>query len=75
MTLIFKGVFRRNIEDIEEYECDYKKSLNDGDMIRGSVMAGQVCGQLQAIRPVAEILSELDKDAKQTLKDAGNIAI
>ncbi|MCR4566785.1 MAG: nitronate monooxygenase [Pseudobutyrivibrio sp.] len=52
-----------------------RRAVNDGDMIRGSVMAGQVCGQLSAVRPVADILEELDNGAKQTLKDAANIAI
>ncbi len=73
LKLEAEGADREKLEQITL--GGLRRAVNDGDMIRGSVMAGQVCGQLQAIRPVAEILSELDKDAKQTLKDAGNIAI
>ena len=36
-----------------------RRAVVDGDMIRGSVMAGQVCGQLKAIRPVADILDDM----------------
>ena len=34
-------------------------------------MAGQVCGQLKEIRPVADILKSLYEDAKTVLKKAG----
>lgn len=50
-----------------------RRAVNEGDMIRGSVMSGQVCGQLKAIRPVAEIVSELDRDARQVLNNAANL--
>lgn len=52
-----------------------RRAVNDGDMIRGSVMAGQVCGQLNAIRPVKEIMDELYSGAKNTLATANTIAI
>jgi len=52
-----------------------RRAVNDGDMIRGSVMAGQVCGQLNAIRPVKEIMDELYSGAKRTLATANTIAI
>ncbi len=52
-----------------------RRAVNDGDMIRGSVMAGQVCGQLNAIRPVEEIINELYSGAKRTLATANTIAI
>ncbi len=52
-----------------------RRAVVDGDMIRGSVMAGQVCGQLTAIRPAADILDDLYVNAKRTLTNAVNIAI
>lgn len=40
-----------------------RRAVFDGDTDEGSLMAGQTCGQLHAIRPVAEILEELSRDA------------
>ncbi len=48
-----------------------RRAVLDGDVVRGSVMAGQVCGQLKEIRPVADILKSLYEDAKTVLKKAG----
>ena len=48
-----------------------RRAVMDGDVVRGSVMAGQVCGQLKEIRPVADILKSLYEDAKTVLKKAG----
>ncbi len=50
-----------------------RRAVTDGDMIRGSVMAGQVCGQLKEVRPVEAILSELDADARTALASAAAI--
>ena len=36
-----------------------RRAVTDGDMKTGSVMAGQVCGQLKEIRPVADILADM----------------
>ncbi|MBP5597449.1 nitronate monooxygenase [Pseudobutyrivibrio sp.] len=52
-----------------------RRAVIDGDMIRGSVMAGQVCGQLKAIRPVADILDDIYVGAKDCLANANSIAI
>lgn len=43
------------------------RAVFDGDVTMGSVMAGQVCGQLEEIRPVAEILEKMYSDAKARL--------
>lgn len=48
-----------------------RRAVIDGDVVRGSVMAGQVCGQLKEIRPVADIIKSLYEDAKTVLKKAG----
>lgn len=52
-----------------------RKAVVDGDVLHGSVMSGQVCGQLKAIRPVADILDDLYVNAKQSLSNANKIAI
>ncbi|MBE5911321.1 nitronate monooxygenase [Pseudobutyrivibrio sp.] len=65
-----------NREELEKITLGgLRRAVNDGDMIRGSVMAGQVCGQLNAIRPVKEIMDELYSGAKRTLATANTIAI
>ncbi len=52
-----------------------RRAVKDGDMIRGSVMAGQVCGQLKEIRPVADIIVDMYEDAKKSLEKAGRMTI
>ena len=52
-----------------------RRAVVDGDMIRGSVMAGQVCGQLKSIRPVSQILEEITREAQSTLSGAATISI
>ena len=44
-----------------------RRAVFDGDVTMGSVMAGQVCCQLEEIRPVAEILEKMYSDAKARL--------
>ena len=52
-----------------------RRAVVDGDMQRGSVMAGQVCGQLKEVRPVKVILEDMYQNAKQVLANATNIEI
>ena len=44
-----------------------RKAVLDGDVKMGSLMAGQVCGQIKEIKPVAAILEELYEGAKAEL--------
>ena len=47
-------------EELERYTLgSLKKAVREGDVTYGSLMAGQVCGQLKEIRPVEEIIREL----------------
>ena len=47
-------------EELERYTLgSLKKAVFEGDVTYGSLMAGQVCGQLKEIRPVEEIIQEL----------------
>jgi enoyl-[acyl-carrier protein] reductase II len=52
-----------------------RRAVVEGDMDTGSVMAGQVCGQLSEIRPVADILDDLYTGAQQRLKQMGSLEI
>ena len=47
-------------DELERYTLgSLKKAVFEGDVTYGSLMAGQVCGQLKEIRPVEEIIQEL----------------
>ena len=47
-------------EELERYTLgSLKKAVFEGNVTYGSLMAGQVCGQLKEIRPVEEIIREL----------------
>ena len=71
LRLEAEGADRERLEQITL--GGLRRAVSEGDMIRGSVMSGQVCGQLTEIRPVAQIVSELDKDARQALQQAANL--
>ncbi len=44
-----------------------RRAVTDGDMKTGSVMAGQVCGQLKEVRPVAAILDDIYTEGMKIL--------
>lgn len=48
-----------------------KKAVVDGDVINGSVMAGQIAGLVKEIRSCKEIVETLNADAEALLKGAG----
>jgi len=50
-----------------------RRAVLDGDMKTGSVMAGQVCGQLKSVRPVAEILDEMYTDGLHVLSETARL--
>lgn len=49
-------------------------AMAEGDIENGSVMAGQVASMVTREQPAAEIILELIKEAKATLKSAGKFA-
>ncbi len=67
LKLEAKGVGRDELEQITL--GGLRRAVYDGDVKTGSVMAGQVCGQLKQIRPLAEILDDLYQDAKNVLEN------
>ena len=44
-----------------------RRAVTDGDMKTGSVMAGQVSGQLKEVRPVADIIADIYNDGMKIL--------
>ncbi|MBR3834007.1 MAG: DUF561 domain-containing protein [Lachnospiraceae bacterium] len=56
-------------EELEQLTLgSLRKAVLDGDTKNGSLMAGQVCGLVGEIKPVAEILDKLYNDAKAELE-------
>ena len=52
-----------------------RRAVFDGDVKTGSVMTGQVCGQLKEIRPISVILEEMYSDAKKVLKKTAELPL
>ncbi|MEE8836921.1 MAG: nitronate monooxygenase [Eubacteriales bacterium] len=49
-----------SLEELEKYTLgSLRRAVFEGDTQTGSLMSGQVCGQLKEIRPVADILADL----------------
>lgn len=58
------------IMELEQYTLgSLRRAVLEGDVQTGSVMAGQVAGQLKAVRPVAEILEELCSSGTEVIKN------
>lgn len=47
----------------------YRKAVQDGDLIEGTFMAGQIAGLVKEIKPAKEIMETLMKDSEDTLKN------
>lgn len=63
-------------EELEQLTLgSLRKAVIDGDTRMGSLMAGQVCGLVSEIKPVAEILEKLCEDAKKELAAMCNMSI
>ena len=55
-------------EELEKYTLgSLRRAVFDGDTQTGSLMAGQVAGQLREIRPVAEILAAMWQEYQEAL--------
>ncbi len=63
-------------EDLEQFTLGgLRRAVLDGDVKNGSVMAGQVCGQLKEIQPLATILNNLYEDAKNELEELKKVSL
>jgi enoyl-[acyl-carrier protein] reductase II len=55
--------------ELEHYTLGaLKRAVFDGDSINGSLMAGQVVGQITEIRPIAEIFKSMYEESQVVLK-------
>ena len=55
-------------EELEQYTLgSLRRAVFDGDTQTGSLMAGQVAGQLREVRPVAEILAAIWREYEEAL--------
>ena len=55
-------------EELEKFTLgSLRKAVFDGNTDEGSLMAGQVCGQLYKIEPVADIFARLSDETRTTL--------
>ena len=54
--------------ELEQYTLgSLRRAVFDGDTSDGSLMAGQVCGQLTKIRPLAEIFADMCSQAEDVI--------
>jgi enoyl-[acyl-carrier protein] reductase II len=65
----------KNGTDREELEKltlgSMRRAVLDGDVVNGSVMAGQVSGMLKEIKPIRSILDEMIGESNAILKEMG----
>lgn len=65
---------KREKEGADKMELEHytlgalRKAVFDGDVVNGSLMAGQVCGQIKEIRPIREILDSLYQEARVVIE-------
>ena len=61
-----------DIMELEQYTLgSLRRAVVQGDVQTGSVMAGQVAGQLTEIRSVAQILEKLHNGSLEVMKKLG----
>ena len=61
-----------SLEEMERYTLGaLRRAVFDGDTDQGSLMAGQVAGQLKEIQPVRVIIDELFMDCERTYLELG----
>lgn len=63
-------------DELEKYTLgSLRKAVFDGNVDEGSLMSGQVCGQLNEIRPLELILEDLMKETRERLNTLPTIAV
>ena len=64
------------VMELEEFTLgSLRKAVYDGDTKNGSLMAGQVSGQLKEIRPVEVIIRELYEGGKKVIKSLESLKL
>lgn len=63
-------------DELEKFTLgSLRKAVFDGNVDEGSLMSGQVCGQLNEIKPLETILEDLMKETKERLNSLSSIAV
>ena len=78
MTLEFMEYERRNAtrDELEELTLgSLKKAVFEGEMNEGSVQAGQICGMIDEIKTVREIVDSMFAEAEKIYTSLGNTII
>ena len=52
-----------------------RKAMQEGDMINGAVMAGQICAMVKEIRPVKQIIDTVFAQCSELLRHSDSIAL
>ncbi len=73
LTLEAQGVSREELEKVTV--GGLRRAVVDGDVQTGSVMAGQVCGQLKEVEPAKVIIERMVNDAAKVLAAAADIKV
>lgn len=59
-----------DVMELEKYTLgSLRRAVVEGDVKTGSLMAGQVVGQLKSIRPISEIFEEMYEGARKVLQE------
>ena len=59
-------------EELEKFGVGaLRKAAKEGDMERGTILAGQISGMIHSERPAAQIISTMFEEAEQVLNGAG----
>ena len=62
-------------EELEQFTLGaLRRAVKDGDVQEGSLMAGQVCAQLNEVRPAETIVRQIYEGAKQVMRAMGEEA-
>lgn len=65
-----------SIEELEHFTLgSLRRAVFDGDIHSGSLMCGQVAGQIETIRPAAEIMEELFEDCRKAFEQLKNSSL
>lgn len=58
-----------DLMELEKYTLGaLRRAVFEGDAMRGSLMAGQVAGQLKEIKPIAQIFEEMEAQYQEVIK-------
>ncbi len=63
-----------SVEELEKFgEGRLRLAAREGDVVNGSVMAGQISGLIRDIKPVKDIIEDIVKEANEVLKNINGL--